>query len=67
MITISFIISPKRISRPPLGFLYYGQWGSTPFLAANLHISSWVIALNSFVLPIQEVERQSCSFAGSTP
>jgi len=30
-------------------------------------MSSWVFALNSFVLPIQEVKRQSCSLAGSLP
>jgi len=34
---------------------------STPSPGSNPPMSSWVFALNSFVLPIQEVERQSCS------
>jgi len=45
--------------------LYCGQWDSTPSPGSNPPMSSWVFALNSFVLPSQEVERQSCSYAGS--
>jgi len=36
-------------------------------LAATLPCLPGSNALNSFVLPIQEVERQSCSYAGSLP
>jgi hypothetical protein len=32
-----------------------------PFIGSKPPMSSWVFALNSFVLPIQEVKRQSCS------
>jgi len=50
-----------RIKLSPRDFLYHGQWDSTSSPGSKPPMSSWVFALNSFVLPIQEVERQSCS------
>jgi hypothetical protein len=48
-------------------FLYCGQRDFTSSPGSKPPMSSWVFALNSFVLPIQEVKRQSCSLAGSLP